>query len=97
MGSFGIGNGALINPNISFDAIESLVLTQIRKMNLTPGIILKVTQEFALFKTLAKCARKGIIIKNPVRLSRLFSNLACVIYIAAHNIPWPFGCCQTAE
>ena len=32
-------NGAFINPNMSFDEMKSLVITQLKKMNLTPDII----------------------------------------------------------
>jgi hypothetical protein len=34
-------NGALINPNMTFEEMKSLVTTQMKKMNLPPGIIEK--------------------------------------------------------
>ncbi|HEX6190911.1 MAG TPA: zinc ribbon domain-containing protein [Chitinophagaceae bacterium] len=32
-------NGALINPNMTFEEMKSLVISQMKKMNLPPGII----------------------------------------------------------
>ena len=43
-------NGALINPNMTFEEMKSLVISQMKKMNLPPGIIEKSVRNLPYLK-----------------------------------------------
>ncbi len=43
-------NGALINPNMTFEEIKALVITQMKKMNLSPGIVEKSVKSLPYLK-----------------------------------------------
>ena len=43
-------NGALINPNMTFEEMKSLVIAQMKKMNLPPAIIEKSVESLPYLK-----------------------------------------------
>ena len=43
-------NGALLNPNMTFEEMKSLVVTQMKKMNLPPAIIEKSVKSLPYLK-----------------------------------------------
>lgn len=51
-------NGALINPNMTFEEMKSLVITQMKKMNLPPGIIEQSVKSLPYLKRWQKVHEK---------------------------------------